>query len=393
MMEIYTLGDNLERIEIIDLFESLIWTERFNTYGDFEIVLSPDQRNRSLLTIGTQLAMNQSNRIMNIENIEQSEDSEGRDLLKISGRSLEAITENRVAKRIQSGTETEDKWALTGTPRQIMAWVFSDICIDGDLSIYDKIPFISTFTGPGGSAPPGDIPWPTETISVELDIQSVYKVLKDVCEAYSIGWMLRRVGIDSNVIYFTPYTGFNRTTGQSTNTPVVFSPVLDNLDSVSQLTSSKTLKTTVYVYGKNGFRVVNAPGQDDTMTGFDRKVMYVVADDIDLPAGPDLQAALLQRGMEALAQNKATNVVDGEVPQYSRYKIGEDYFLGDLVEMRNSQGVINYMRVTENIWTSDATGERSYPTLSVDQFLNPGAWASWFGNHVWETAPGTWAEA
>jgi hypothetical protein len=66
-----------------------------------------------------------------------------------------------------------------------------------------------------------------------------------------------------------------------------------------------------------------------------------------------------------------------------------------MVEQRNTDGVTNKMRVTEQIFVNDKEGERSYPTLSLFQFINTGSWLSWEQNQVWadlENNPTTWAQ-
>jgi hypothetical protein len=51
--------------------------------------------------------------------------------------------------------------------------------------------------------------------------------------------------------------------------------------------------------------------------------------------------------------------------------------------MRNTDGVINNMRITEQIFVSDREGERSYPTLMLNVFITTGSWLSWLNNKVW----------
>jgi hypothetical protein len=129
--------------------------------------------------------------------------------------------------------------------------------------------------------------------------------------------------------------------------------------------------------------------------GFDRRVLTVDASDITLSAGTALDAALLQRGKEELAKTRAFQAFDGEINTNSQYKYQVDYWLGDLVEMRNVDGVANQMRVTEQIFVSDKEGDRSYPTLTVNQFINTGSWLSWESNQQWidlDADPTTWSE-
>ena len=40
-MEVTLLDDNFEELYVLDVFKSLIWTDRYWKCGDFEIVVSP----------------------------------------------------------------------------------------------------------------------------------------------------------------------------------------------------------------------------------------------------------------------------------------------------------------------------------------------------------------
>jgi hypothetical protein len=41
------------------------------------------------------------------------------------------------------------------------------------------------------------------------------------------------------------------------------------------------------------------------------------------------------------------------------------------------------MRVTEQIFVHDKEGERAYPTLTLNQFINTGSWLSWETSKKW----------
>ena len=42
-MELLVLNTDYESIAVIDTYESFIWTDRYNSYGDFEIVFAMDE--------------------------------------------------------------------------------------------------------------------------------------------------------------------------------------------------------------------------------------------------------------------------------------------------------------------------------------------------------------
>lgn len=379
-MELYVLDSLLRRETVIDRFESLIWTERFKDYGDFELLIESTLETRQLLVTDTKLAMNESYRVMIIETVEGRSDADGKRLLKISGRSLESILESRVARGKMEDLTTTPKWIITDTPAKIARKVFKDICVTGILTPVngeDKIPFIRE----GTILPPSTIPEPIDPITKEYDPITVGAAIKELCDVWGMGFALLR-NFDASELWFSVYTGNDRTTGQAKYPAVVFSQELDNLQNTTELTTIEKAYNVAYVFSPAGFLVVYPQDVDPMVSGFDRHVLVVNATDIT-DETPDPMAAMLQKGREELALNNAYQAFDGEINRHSSYKYGVDYHLGDLVEMRNIDGDANQMRVTEQIFVSDQEGERSYPTLTVNVFINTGSWLSWEQTKRW----------
>lgn len=377
-MEVYILDDFLRRTAVIDLYESVIWTDRYAAKGDFELVVPSLSQYRRLLVPGTQLALNDSDRIMTIHTADIKTDGEDRTLLTATGESLEGLLEDRVATDGVSWMTTGGKWILTGTPGNVCRNLFDQICRQGILTPKDIIPFIQ----PGILNPAGSIAETTQQFSFEIPMDTVYKAIKDICDMYDLGFRLVR-NQDKSQLYFEIYTGDDRTSQQSVRPPVIFSPEFDNLQNISEMTSMADAKNIAYVFSKTGSLIVYANDANSETSGFDRRVLHVDAMDIDLPAGAAMNAAMLQRGQEALAAHRPLAALDGELNQFSKYRYLRDYRLGDLVEMRNADGATNHMRVTEQIFASDANGDRAYPTLSINRFITPGSWDSW-GNETWD---------
>lgn len=386
-MELYTLDNQLRRASVIDRFESLIWTERFSAWGDFELHIFSTPEMRRLLPAGTRLAMSDSYRVMTSELIENSTDSEGRTMLKISGRSLEALLAERTARNTFASLTTTPKWVLTGTPGNIARQIFDEILRNNSNFPDDELPFLVA----GSLFPPGSIEEPDDVITIELGLGTVYQAIQEICNAYSLGFRIVR-NFDQSELYFDIYSGNDRTTLQTSLAPVVFAPNLDNLTNISEITSTANYRNVAYVFHPNGTQIVTADGVSVEVEGFERRVLTVDASDIDLPAGTALNNALAQRGRDELAKNRPIQAFDGELPINSPYRYEIDYQLGDLLEMRNLDGVTNQMRVTEQIFVSDEQGERKYPTLAIDRFITPGSWLAWDANQTWENADGFWAD-
>lgn len=386
-MELYILDSQLRRAAVIDRFESMIWTERFSAWGDFELNIFSTPEMRRLLPAGTRLSMSDSYRVMTTELIENATDSDGRAMLRVTGRSLEALMDERVARNTFANLTTTPKWVLTGTPGNIARQIFNEIMRTNVNFPDDELPFLAA----GSIFSPGTIEEPDDVITIELGLTTVYKVVQEICQAYDLGFRIVR-NFDQSELYFDVYSGNDRTTLQNTLAPVVFAPNLDNLTNISEVTSAANYRNVAYVFHPLATQVVTADGVSVEVEGFDRRVIHVDASDIDLPAGAALNAALQQRGRDELAKNRAVQAFDGELPLNSPYRYEIAYQLGDKIEMRNNDGITNQMRVTEQIFVSDAQGERAYPTLAIDRFITPGSWFAWDYNQTWSTADGHWGD-
>lgn len=378
-MEVYILDSLLRRIAVVDVFDTLIWTERWQDIGDFQLVVESTRDNRSLFVAETKLAMNESYRVMVVKTVESKMGADGTALLTVKGFSLEDVLKNRVVKNTLSNLTTEPSWSITGKPADIARTMFDHICRTGALDPSDVIPFLMT----GSLLPASTIPEPPTSITMTQPPDSLYNAIKNVCVLNDLGFRLIR-NFDTSQLYFDIYSGSDRTTDQTFLPPVVFSPELDNLQDTTEFTSTDQTKNCAYVFSSQGFEVVYPLGVAPDVAGFERHVLMVSA--TALPGSPtpaDVTAALQQLGQDELTKARAWSSFDGVIDQSSSYKYGVDYQLGDLVEMRNADSNVNMMRVTEQIFVSDKQGERSYPTLAINMFINPGSWLSWNYNQVW----------
>jgi Siphovirus ReqiPepy6 Gp37-like protein len=389
-MEWYTLDDSLRRDSVIENYQSFIWTERYSAWGDFQIVTRSTFYNRSLLTPGTMIAMNGSYRVMTIETVKDDLASDGVKNITVTGRSLEAILDDRVAMPLINNLTATPKWICSGTPGAIARYIFDQVCVHGVLSANDTIPLFHE----GTFLPPGSIAEPGTAYTMEFDPGTVYKNLLKICEIWPIGFRLVRNG-DTGGLYFDVYTGSDRTSGQTVNPPVIFSPGIETMDKMSVLRSISARKNVAYVFAQNGAAIVYASGWDSSVSGLHRRVLVVSASDIDLAAGTPLNDAMAQRGLEELAKYRDVYAVDGEVPQHLPFVYGVDYSLGDLVEERTPDGYINEMLVTEQIFISDHEGERSYPTLVMSDVIAGGSWLARSATEHWDDVPSTqhWDDA
>lgn len=394
-MTLYILDEDHRREKIVEGFRSLIWTERYAAYGDFELTVPSTKASRALLVEGVRLGYSDSNRVMKVETRTDETDAEGRKMLKLVGPSIEKILNERVGYSAMTGTENST-WTMTGTPGNIAREIFAQICMDGVLSYDDIIPSLSL----GNIFPPDTIPESNIEITVELKPGTVYNLVKEMCDKFELGFRLVK-GADDGMLYFNVYSGSDRTSMQSAVPAVVFSQELDNLSNVSELSSEAEYRNVAYVFSSWGSAMVQSADSAGTVEGFDRRVMLVEVTDNPEFTGTAQEIAaqaqeyLTQAGRDALLKQKKVQAFDGEISQTGVYQYNRDYILGDLVEMRNADQVTKLMRVSEQIFVEDGQGKRSYPTLTDVLFITPGSWLAWDYNMTWSQVPDTlvWATA
>jgi hypothetical protein len=382
---LYILDELYQRSTIVEDYESLIWTERLTTWGDFEIrIASTFTTRRLFIPDKTLLRRDNSYRVMVVESVEDVTSDDGKAMLKVIGRSFERVLDDRIAISSLSNTENTAKWNLGCTPVTLVEFLFIEICLDGILSNSDIL--MNTYCG-NSIYPPDTIAAPSETVQFSIEPKSVYAAIKTVCEQFSMGFRLS-LGVDSNPPYFEfgVYMGRDLTTAQNTNTPVIFSPQLENLENPSSLKTTTKYKNVAYVVTPVGSTTVTLTQEEAAMTDVERRVLLVIATDITDTNPAIALEQMAQRGIEELAKNVRVSMVDGAVNEYKNYTYGVDYHLNDLVEVQNPDGGIEISRVTEHIYVDDAEGERSYPTLTAVDFVTPGTWSSWVGNRTWADA-------
>lgn len=393
-MDIFTLDANREKHYIIEDVISLVWTDRFNTIGDFELTILDTTRNRSILESDSYLSIAASNRCMLIETYQTAVSDSGEKTLKVSGRSSVVLLDTRQAILATSYT-SDYKYEVTDVlPKDFLVNLVNQICVLGTYNSADVIPFLAV---PQLDAIPDSktLAWPTDTMSESYSIQSVLSIVQSVCSSYSMGFdfTIGESSTDASAVYFNfnLYMGRDRTTTQSLNEAVIFSEALETMTNTNLLKSKKDTYNVAIVASKNAHLEVYSTTSAESATGTLRKVMYVDASDIEDSAGSALDALLKTRGLAALADVQEAYVMDGEVNNYgSRYTYLKDYDLGDIVEMRDNYGVISKMRITEQIISIDSSGIKSYPSLESYDFVTPGSWNDWRYYVDWDDAVGTW---
>lgn len=364
-MDLYVVNDAFERIGVVDNYTSLIWTDRYNEYGDFVLTLPWSQKYAALLikgrkvTIGTPpsgeiIGIPQGQTMMVIDTVEVKATGE----MTIKGLSMLSILEHRVI----------------GTALSIAGGKY-------DVEDVDVYTFLTTMVENAcGSAPklkPEDaIPRlvvaglkvytdPAEDLDVPLG--TVGGAVRSICQKFNVGvdmsWELDPFEPwESWYLMIKFYRGASRLSTDDWPGPVVFGPDLDSLANSSELSTIGNYKNVAYVFGKD--KSIEVALTTPAPSGWDRRVLIVSATDI-LGTTTKATNKLKNRGLLELRKHNQVFGVDGEVSPTAPYKYGEHYFMGDIVELRTVTGTAIPMRVTEYIRTKDAEGIRAFPTLTA----------------------------
>src|SRR5690349_11915883 len=218
-MDLFILDALLRRSEFVGPFISCVWTERFNEYGDFELIVESTPNNRARFIEGLLLGCSKSNYVGKIKTVEDKTDEEGRPTLVLTGNMLEEILEDRVAFAALDDMTTVPTWDITDPPADVIRTIFHDTCVTGILDLNDIIPMVTE----GSFLPTSTIPEPVDTITVNLTPQTVGQAIKDIAQANSLGFRLVRQD-DPPQLYFDVYAGSDRTSSQTTLGAVIFTP-------------------------------------------------------------------------------------------------------------------------------------------------------------------------
>lgn len=391
-MDIFILDVLLRPIDVVDEYISFIWTERWDSMGDFELVTIGTPNNRRRFVPDTKLSITASKRVMIVESSEEVENVEEGTVLKVKGRCLNSMLEKRVAVSVSSFTDLiRFSWDTYGwTPPELLVYYFFYICYENEISSGDNIPFVQE---EGSLYPAENIldPWP-EDFEWSTKPKDLYTAMRDVCTAYDIGFRFYK-DPNASKLYFESVMGCDRTMQQNDFPPVIFSQDMANLIDTTEFTDYSKYYNAVQVvyFYKDEFDIdttmsefVKASELDYSEGGFDQKTKFLsvtqIPEDMELV---DVPAYLIKLGKEELGRSLPVNVYDGEIAKNSTYKYEVDYNLGDIVEVRGNDGGTAYMRVVEQIFKCDDSGEAAYPSLITKAFVNPGTWASWKYDVEW----------
>lgn len=363
-MELMTMDSNNQPAKLVENYDSLIWTERFNTVGDFQLKTGNIDRFMQILPEGTVLTLRDSNVPMIVETHDIGRKKNEPTILTITGRSFESILDRRIS--ISAVQANLGDWNVVAKiPSDVAYYIIKKICVDGILSAADIFPSSQVDflvpadylagTGPNRSfsVPRGNLLNAVLTF-LQAEAKADATTTPATPEVVQHGIRAIRPNTSGTAVGIEIYTGTDR------SGTVYFDGTRELLDDGRYLFSKIGSATTAVVLGSSA--AVTLEKGTSAPTGMDRRVILVDG----TASGVSDEATLVEHGKLSLAEAHETAIFDGSINQdLSPYVYGVDYGLGDIVRLVGDYGLDERARVTEYIRSEDNSGVKSYPTLAT----------------------------
>jgi hypothetical protein len=354
-MELIVLNTTLARTKVLDVFRSLIWTDRYDSFGDFELLVDASVNAIQTLQEDFYLTLYESEHLMVIESVELKTDVENGNKFFVKGRSAETILERRIIwnqtvlnGNLQEGIKNlidQNAIAPSDTDRKIDNLVFE----------YSTDPAVTALG-----------------VNVQYSGDNLYEAVAALCVSNNIGF---KITLNSaNQFVFKLYAGIDRSYDQIANPFVEFSPELDNLSNTNYSHSKRPFRSVTLVGGEGEgsarkSTTVSLPGGGGT--GLSRREKFTDASSVSsLVNGVTISegayiSLLTTEGLISLLESLPVSSFDGKVDYGITYIYGEDFFMGDLVQVVNEYGLGSRARVMELIFSEDLSGRDIYPTFKM----------------------------
>lgn len=395
-MELYVLNKSFNSVAVIDEYESINWTDRYNEAGDFELTLLMSKSLLDIFVIDYYLYYSGSDHLMIIEGLEVKVDDEKGDRLIVTGRSLESILDRRIVWEKTRFTLANN---FQNAIMRLVTEAFSPINTTwGNATAENRrlsnFRLVYTYDNDSG----GPLERDMKMDAIEYWGENLYDIITDLCKSrdpdvgYKILW--DPDGSPENAFRFSLYIGKDRSSDNTEgNPPVWFSPDIENIFNTDYYESIKGYKTTTLIVGQ--YPKPKQNNEEDTViedkttyvfrgsslttyTGLNRREVFCDARNVPYKEDRDgkeyvynwktvVRPALQEEGRKTLSSlsNKKAKTFEGEVDYSTTYAYGVDYKLGDVVDVMDVYGHETKARIVEVTFSNDEEGFSINPTFEM----------------------------
>lgn len=320
-MEIRIYDPELNFCGISENQTSFVWTRRYFESGEFRIYLPLTDDNIRLYKLGNIVTYRGANEAGVIEDL----------ILRTTSTERVVIAEGRFLTSYMDRRLVRPTLNFSGKVEVAMRKMLDDAV---------SLPLVEL----------GELNGFPETVEFQATYKNLLTMEEKLSKASNIGFRFRPDFTDK-VIYFETYKGLDKTRGQSERAFVEFSDEFNNLNSVENRQNDQLLKTVGYVGGEGeGSERVYVTIGDDTLTGLERRELFIDAKDISSEdiTYEEYLAALTTRGYEKLNEQAFFDSYESSTVPSGNFEYKRDYDLGDIVTIRKTDwGLRTDMRITE----------------------------------------------
>ena len=350
-VNLYVYNTSLQLVAIIDRYSSLIWADRYDECGDFEIVIPYEEGWNSIFQKDYYCHTNTSDHWCIIEKLEPKNDYENAPEIIISGRSVECILERRVViTKVEFGDDDNDANVQDSIQSLLNTNIINPENANRKISnfvfVRNNDPEITSLT-----------------FKESYDGDDLLNIITGICQDKHIGF---RIYINSsNQFEFYLYKGTDRSQSTNTTNYVIFSPYFDNLLNSDFFTSNEEYRNLMII-SKEDDEFLSAYLSSQEPSGVSRREVQVGQSEFkDNKDSSDLtDAQLIEKAKKKLTQEyKVKTGFEGEIVPEQMYKYRTDYNTGDKVHFQDDYGNSETVYISEVVISVDENGLTILPTF------------------------------
>lgn len=369
------MDSSFHPVKMVEKYESLIWTERYSTAGDFVLTTPNIEATLNLMPLDTTVTIRESTVPMVVEVHKLVKPTRGVPKLEVRGRSCETWLDRRSSLIVPLDSdytaETQPiAQSLAGDKASDVAYkairaVIGDIDRGVLTALSPAVSALDAFLR-ADSSNMVNLPLPADYVAAtgtwtnfEIPRGNLYDVVLNLIAQNHHGIKSVRPATPGDTqIDIEIYNGADLTE------TVVFDAKFDQFDDATYLLSKLGSANIAYLFGPTVAERIRK--SDDGVTpevyGLDRRVIFV-----DQLGNTALNTPELRKNSALIDLYNAnvTALFDGQVSYGVATGYNSKYFLGDIVKLSGEYGLSENVRITEFIRAEEPSGEKAYPTFEV----------------------------
>lgn len=404
---------------LIEGYTSMIWTERFQEPGDFELRTNMIDETLQTLPEMTFITHLETDVVMMVENHEINVDEDGSKELVVTGHSLDAFLKHRHVQGAYGRRRRMPKYLKPRGAAMALIWNAIDNGSPYDVTrpnrravperdkitnvmVTDSTPLEMIDEDKQWWLRPGPLYPQLQDILIRGDLglriirpKSLYPVkVHFETNEENFGGIVRTPLAETDTLRFDIYIGVDRSHTQDDYPVVAFNVQQGDILNAQYLFAVQDFKTSCEVMSGAGGSDQYRNSTEMLYTGWQRRVMSYDAGEPDLPDEPteppknatnaennqydadmaewraevddikaEFKADAEAEALRALKKTRRVSILSGDISSNTPHQYKQQYNLGDTVSLYGENGLTERMVVSEYVRTDDSDGDRGYPGL------------------------------